>query len=179
MNNHGASQGLILPVVWWARDFPGSAAQVGEVRRWLSGLLPDCEPRDDLLLLASELAANAVVHTRSGERGGQFSVHIEWSPDLARVVVGDQGALATPNVSAAPAAPAAPAGMGGPAWMSECGRGLLLVEELADDWGTASHPDGRCTWFDIQWGVRGGAFPVPGPAPAQRARAGGLEAVAR
>jgi anti-sigma regulatory factor (Ser/Thr protein kinase) len=144
-------------VLLWARDFPGRAFEVRAARRWIEGLLPDCEPREDVLLLASELCANAVVHTRSGLPGGRFSVHIEWSPERARVVIEDQGSpgsLAAGSLAAGSleveASPAVPA------WARECGRGLPLVAEIADDWGTVRFPDGRCTWFDVRWAAQDG-----------------------
>src|ERR1700761_8974132 len=84
---------------WWTRHFRGSAPQVLEVRHWLEALLPDCPARADLLLLTSELCTNAIVHSRSGEPGGQFSVDIDWTPALARVVVGDQGSAKVPAIT--------------------------------------------------------------------------------
>jgi anti-sigma regulatory factor (Ser/Thr protein kinase) len=145
-------------IAWWTRHFAGRTDQVGEVRRWLEDLLPDCAARADVLLLASELCTNAIVHSRSGEAGGQFSVDIDWAPALARVVVGDQGSAKVPAV-AAPAGDAAQVG--------ESGRGLLLVDGLADDWGTASRPNRRWVWADVQWQARGGSL-LAGP--------GGLDA---
>jgi hypothetical protein len=121
-------------------------------------LLPDCDPLADLLLLAGELCANAVVHTRSGQADGWFSVAVEWTPVLARVVIGDQGS---------PSMPTAAAKTGGPAWAQETGRGLWLVDELADGWGTAGCPAGRWVWADVRWQARGGtALQVPGAAAA-------------
>jgi anti-sigma regulatory factor (Ser/Thr protein kinase) len=140
--------------VWWARDFPGTPDQAGEVRHWIGDLLPDCDPLADLLLVASELCANAVVHTRSGEAGGRFSVTVEWTPALARVVIGDQGA---------PTVPAAGTKVGDTTWAQESGRGLWLVDELAGGWGTASHPGGRWVWADIAWRAGGGPLlQIPG-----------------
>jgi anti-sigma regulatory factor (Ser/Thr protein kinase) len=153
----------------WVRDFPGRAFEVGEVRRWVSALLPDCGPREDVALLATETCTNAVVHTRSGLPGGRFSVHVEWSPELARVVVGDQGSLKVPGVVAS----------AGTAGAAESGRGLLMVDEIADDWGTACYPDGRCTWFDVRWRARGGVLLVPDASGPGRARFGGREMAAR
>jgi serine/threonine-protein kinase RsbW len=133
-------------VAWWTREFPGGKDQVREARRWIEDLLPECEPLGDILLLASEVCANAVVHTRSGQ-AGRFSVDVEWSPSLARVVVGDQGSLTTP---------AAGVRMDVTRWVNECGRGLWLVNEMSDGWGTAAHLAGRCVWFDMDWRARGG-----------------------
>jgi len=42
------------------------------------------------------------------------------------------------------------------AWPAECGRGLWLVDELADDWGTAAYPGHRCVWIDLPWQANGG-----------------------
>jgi hypothetical protein len=134
-------------IAWWTRQFRGGPDQVLEVRHWLEDLLPDCAARADVILLASELCTNAIVHSRSGEAGGQFSVDIDWAPALARVVIGDQGSAKTPAV--APRADDA-------GHLGESGRGLLLVDDLADDWGTAGRPNRRWVWADVEWQARGG-----------------------
>ena len=134
-------------IAWWTRCFRGGADQVLEVRRWLEDLLPDCAVRADVLLLASELCTNAIAHSRSGEAGGQISVDIDWAPTLARVVIGDQGSGKVPAI----------AGRAGDAdQLGESGRGLLLVDGVADDWGTASRPNRRWVWADVEWHARGG-----------------------
>lgn len=143
---------------WWTRRFRGGADQVPEVRQWLEDLLPDCAPRDDVLLLATELCTNAIVHSRSGEAGGQFSVDVDWAPTLARVVIGDQGSAQAPAVAARTS---------DAAQLGESGRGLLLVDDVADEWGTASCPNRRWVWGDVQWQARGGR-PLAAP--------GGLDA---
>ena len=148
-------------VAWWTRHLRGGADQVLEVRQWLKDLLPDCAARADLILLASELCANAVVHSRSGEAGGQFSVDIDWAPTLARVVVGDQGSAKAPAI--ARAAGAVP--------MRESGRGLQLVDDVADDWGTASRPNRRWVWADVDWQARNG-LPLAAPGGLAAAIAG-------
>src|SRR5579862_5861841 len=73
---------------WWWRGFPGQPPQVSQARSWVASLLPGCAPLDDLLLFASELASNAITHTRSGRPGGRFTVEVTWTPRTARVVVG-------------------------------------------------------------------------------------------
>ena len=57
----------------WQRVFAGVPAQVAEVRRFVAYLLDGCPARDALVPCASELSANAVVHTASGH-GGSFMV---------------------------------------------------------------------------------------------------------
>jgi serine/threonine-protein kinase RsbW len=153
-----AQPALSPRAAWWTRHFRGGADQVLEVRHWLEDLLPGGAARADVVLLASELCTNAIVHSRSGEAGGQFSVDIDWTPTLVKVVVGDQGSAKAPAL-------AGPAGDGAP--LGESGRGLLLVDDMADDWGTASRPNRRWVWADVQWQARGGA-PLAAP--------GGLEA---
>ena len=145
-------------IAWWTRHFRGGSDQVVEVRHWLEDLLPDCPARADVVLLASELCTNAIVHSRSGEAGGQFSVDIDWAPTLIRVVIGDQGSAKAPAIAAR---------TGDAAPLDESGRGLLLVDDLADDWGTVSYPNRRWVWADVQWQARGG---LPPAAP------GGLDA---
>jgi anti-sigma regulatory factor (Ser/Thr protein kinase) len=133
-------------IAWWTRDFPGGEDQVSAARHWIEELLPGCEALDDVLLLASEVCTNAVVHTLSG-RAGRFSVDVEWSPSLVRVVVGDQGSLKAPAVSARD---------DHANWADECGRGLWLVDAMSDDWGTIGHLAGRCVWFEVGWQAKGG-----------------------
>jgi anti-sigma regulatory factor (Ser/Thr protein kinase) len=145
------NRSLVPPVACWARDFPGDAAQAREVRRWIEDLLPECDVLADLVLAATELCANAIRHTRSGQAGGRFSVSVEWSWELVRVVVGDQGSSKIPLAGV---------GMGDTA--EESGRGLRLVGELADAWGTAGHPAGRVVWADVEWAARGG-LPLEAP----------------
>jgi anti-sigma regulatory factor (Ser/Thr protein kinase) len=145
------NRSLVPPAAWWGRDFPGDAGQAREVRRWIEDLLPECDVLADLLLVASELSTNAIRHTRSGQAGGRFSVSVEWTWELARVVIGDQGSSMVPLV-----------GVGMDDATGESGRGLRLVDQLADAWGTAGHLAGRVVWADIQWHARGG-LPLEAP----------------
>ena len=136
---------------WWSRDFPGEPAQVRQARSWLARLLPACPPLDDLLIFVSELASNAVAHTRSGAPGGLFTVEVTWSPDSARVVVGDQGSDEVP-VSAAPP--------GDQAAYLESGRGLLLIAAMSAAWGIAGDASARWLWADVSWRAQGGPLPA-------------------
>ena len=136
-------------IAWWTRHFRGGADQVLQVRHWLEDLLPDCAARADVVLLASELCTNAIIHSRSGEAGGQFSVDVDWAPTLARVIIGDQGSAKTPVI---------PPRSGDAIQWGESGRGLLLVDDVADDWGTAGRPNRRWVWADVGWQARGGAL---------------------
>jgi two-component sensor histidine kinase len=98
-----------------------------------------CPFADDFILLASELATNAIVHSRSGLPGGVFTVRAEVQPgDFASLEVEDQG---------------------GP-WIErdsgdEHGRGLALVAALAGDenWTIESgnSPGTRVVWVWLDW----------------------------
>jgi anti-sigma regulatory factor (Ser/Thr protein kinase) len=72
--------------------YPGTVSQVRRVRANLAATACECPVADDLVLLASELAANAATHSRSGEPGGQFTVRATLHlGEYARVEVVDQG----------------------------------------------------------------------------------------
>jgi anti-sigma regulatory factor (Ser/Thr protein kinase) len=144
----------MAPVLWWTRDFPGSKDQVSQARGWLEELLPECEQLEVLTLLASELGTNAILHTDSGKPGGRFSLSVEWTPEAVKALIVDQGSQTVPSITVKADATA---------WDDEDGRGLFLVDQLADDWGTADLTNGRMVWLDIAWAAKGGPLlEVPG-----------------
>lgn len=104
-----------LPEVWWHRDFPAVPESVGRARRFLAECLDGAPITSDALLCLSELAANAVLHSRSAHPGGQFTVRVRRAPGWLRVEVTDEGG---PWKRRAPG--------------ETHGRGLLVVELLAD-----------------------------------------------
>jgi len=59
----------------YQRTFCGRADQVAQVRREIAAHLNGSPAAADAVLIASELAANAVLHSRS--RGGLFTVRVE------------------------------------------------------------------------------------------------------
>ena len=64
------NQAATLAQLW----FPGQASAVGQVRRFVASVVGEDFPAlDDLLVLVSEVAANAVKHTASGD-GGAFEI---------------------------------------------------------------------------------------------------------
>src|SRR5215472_14957307 len=70
---------------------PGQASQVGVVRRWLAGLVAGLPAATDIVLAASELAANAVCHSDSGRQGGTFTIRVAVRSERVRVEVADAG----------------------------------------------------------------------------------------
>jgi anti-sigma regulatory factor (Ser/Thr protein kinase) len=108
--------------------FHGRADEVRRVRRELAAYLADCPAAADLVLIASELAANAVLHSRS--RGEFFRVRCELSAESVRVEVEDMGG----PWHTRPAAGDRP-------------HGLDLVAALAAEWGTETTTDRtRVVW---------------------------------
>ena len=71
----------------WERTYPGREEQVRQVRAALRSLLGDCPVADDVVLAMSELAANAVRHSASGEHGGTFTARLWHVP--GECVVGE------------------------------------------------------------------------------------------
>ncbi|MFE5853809.1 ATP-binding protein [Streptomyces sp. NPDC056500] len=100
-------------------------------------LSPD-EPRNGDLsttaaLLIAELTANAALHGRVRGRRARLAVRLDASE--LRIEVTDARGDKWPT-------PRHPDGDRG-----ESGRGLLLVETLADDWGVhPHHPGGKTVW---------------------------------
>ncbi|WP_176611404.1 ATP-binding protein [Actinomadura sp. WMMB 499] len=127
---------------------PGKKLDVREVRarvrRTLAGALGGRTvgfDLDDIDLMVCEIATNAVRHTASGEPGGgiRVTVMVTASSTRLRVEVQDDGGAA--HVPGIPSRTFE--------W-SESGRGLLVVDGLAHDWGTAVDRDGRGTvWFEV------------------------------
>jgi len=77
------------PATWYQRTFHGRADQVGQVRREIAAHLHGCPAAADAVLIASELAGNAVTHSASA--GEFFTVRCEAYPDY--VWIHDRGYL--------------------------------------------------------------------------------------
>ncbi|RJL20196.1 ATP-binding protein [Bailinhaonella thermotolerans] len=120
--------------------FPGCPAAVAEVRRFVAEPLRRYgfgTRLDDALLCVSELATNAIKHTTSGHSTFVVALDVD-DAGGARVSVVDQGAAGVPVVQV-------------PSSDAEGGRGLLLVNVLADGVGHAMVPGGRqATWFALR-----------------------------
>jgi anti-sigma regulatory factor (Ser/Thr protein kinase) len=102
---------------------------VSQVRRDIAAHLAGCPAADDLILIASELAGNAVLHSQS--RSEFFTVRCSIYPGYVRVEVEDLGG---------PWRPRRPDGRP---------HGLDLIAALAgpDNWGTEATSDGdRIVW---------------------------------
>lgn len=137
--------------------FPGEPSRVPEARRWAVALLTRAGSDPDTAeLLTSELVANALLHTRSGQPGGTVTV-----------IVTPGGVLHVHDLG-----PAGPGPCGGPgSWApgadrADFGRGLLLVFALAA--GFEHRPAAACR---MAWpgdpAVAGGCCTCCVPAQAE------------
>jgi serine/threonine-protein kinase RsbW len=120
---------------------PGAPESASAARQMARQLLGDRHPAAETVqLVVSELVTNAIVHSRSGAPGGSVTVALCPGSGGVLVQVRDDGGPSEPRISGQ----AAHAGN-----EAEQGYGLLLVDALADSWGTISSPDGRITWCRI------------------------------
>ncbi|WP_344265830.1 ATP-binding protein [Streptomyces sodiiphilus] len=90
---------------------------------------------DAAALLTSELATNAVRHGK-----GPLAYRVAWYAGRGRLrlTVWDEGE------GRAPVNPSPPPGL------PECGRGLLIVAVIAEDWGQHSTPGGgKALWAEL------------------------------
>jgi len=138
----------------WVRAFAGTRAQVGEVRRFVACLLDGCPASDALVTCASELSANAVVHTASGA-GGFFTVEVcQPRHGVVRIAVTDAGGPTEPAAGATVDADPDDTDFDE---LPVCGLGLALVAATASAWGYHDAGPGRTVWAEASW-------PVPVPA---------------
>src|ERR1039457_4125776 len=123
------------PPLAWSRAFPAAPEQVREARRFLAGVLDGGPALGDAVLCLSELVTNATVHSRSGEPGGRFTVTAAIGGGRLRVEVRDEGGPWTLPVRSRD---------------EQHGRGLLVVGQLARDWGRAGDSaTGWTIWFTM------------------------------
>jgi anti-sigma regulatory factor (Ser/Thr protein kinase) len=121
-------------VVVDTRDFAATAKAVREARLFVRDVLA-ARPQQtafitDALLIVSELATNAMMHSGSG-----FQVSVSAAPHVVRIAVRDASskrpALRKPDDSV------------------PGGRGLRLVAAMADRWGTDRTNDGKIVWAEL------------------------------
>jgi anti-sigma regulatory factor (Ser/Thr protein kinase) len=125
------------------RTFRGDCGQVPLVRDFVSRYLDGChcpaEAVQDILVCATELAANAVLHSRSGLPGGQFNVEVACAGQAMRVTVADSGGPWTKHADDDAEA--------------EGGRGLHVVAALSANMGITGDAAGRVARFFSRWGT--------------------------
>jgi anti-sigma regulatory factor (Ser/Thr protein kinase) len=112
-------------------EFDGVPESVRRARRVVTEAVADAGPAgDDAVLLLSELATNAVIHA-----GSPFRVVVRRRDDRLRVEVADRSRAAARRQRFSST--------------SGTGRGLALVDDLADRWGVEERDDGKSVWFEL------------------------------
>ena len=119
--------------VSWSGQFPGQSSQVGAVRRFTREHIGR---NDALEVVVSELATNAIRHSRSGEPGGWFTLQLQRFPETVQVRVSDLGGPKEPTC-------VEDAGTG------SSGRGLTLVDGFSIAWGVEGGEVGRVVWAEL------------------------------
>ena len=113
--------------------FEPKPESVAEIRSYARAVTRGLEPQvqDDVVLMVSELATNALLYSR-----GEIGVEIDCDDGGVRVAVTDAGS-GEPQLQ--------PADL-----LRPYGRGLRIVDELADDWGSSRSNEGRTVvWFHV------------------------------
>ena len=105
-------------------------------RRATRALLADIPHAEDAELIVSELASNAILHTRSALEGGQFRLVVESKTGWARLEVHDEGPLPRERDAQED---------------GESGRGWELVAALSARWGHDGTATSACTWAELDW----------------------------
>ena len=117
------------------RVFPNAPAGVRDARAFVADALRDTNPHvvDIAMLMVSELATNAVVHTTS-----PFGIGVDRHDHEIRISVTDHGD-GTPHLRHASSA-------------DTDGRGLGIVDAFAVEWGVDQGRDSKTVWFTIPVG---------------------------
>ena len=117
----------------WVGTFSGTPRQVACARHAVAGILAGCARADDAILVVSELATNAVLH--SGSKGRSFTVRAEIHPGCLRIEVEDLGGPWNPE----------PRDTSRP-------HGLDVIDALTgpDNWGVDANQIGRVVWCRLK-----------------------------
>jgi anti-sigma regulatory factor (Ser/Thr protein kinase) len=117
-------------------DLPPTAGSVPVARRLVQDVLRAWQAphdREDAALLATELVANVVDHVQ-GE--ANLTLELSMSDEWLRIAVVDGSAIRPVVQELSHDRPR--------------GRGLRLVESIADRWGADDHDGGKRVWFDLR-----------------------------
>jgi anti-sigma regulatory factor (Ser/Thr protein kinase) len=142
------------------RSFTAELASARAARHYVTGLLgagADEAAACDTAIVAAELAANAVLHARSG-----FTLTLSRSAGVTRIAVRDRTPVAMPDAcgpldtrasdTEVEVTGASDAGEGLP-FEVMTGHGLSVVAQLASRWAVDPLSDGKVVWAEL---------PVPG-----------------
>lgn len=124
----------VMPVMCWRWSVPGDPEQAGRLRAFARALLDGHRALADVLTVLSELFANAIRHTASGNPGGLVVLEIRrWQRGVAVAVI-DQGGPDEPVLCTVGETLDA---------LAEGGRGLVTVAAYASRWCWRGDSRGR------------------------------------
>jgi anti-sigma regulatory factor (Ser/Thr protein kinase) len=116
-------------------DLPPAAPSIQAARHLVLELLRAWnapQDRDDAALLVTELVANVVDHVGGDEC---LTLELEASGERLRIAVLDGSSIAPVVQELSAERPR--------------GRGLLMVQQIADRWGSEARPEGKRVWFEL------------------------------
>jgi len=116
-----------------SRSFDHAKESVGQARSFVSQAIHDAAPQviETVVLMVSELASNCIRHTDS-----RFEVAVTRTSGQIRVQATDRGEGHPVIRNPSPSDPT--------------GRGLQIVDMLAEDWGIEFLPGkGKTVWFTV------------------------------
>jgi anti-sigma regulatory factor (Ser/Thr protein kinase) len=112
------------------RRFVPQLESASAARRFVSSAVRDTGiDRDEAMLLTSELVSNAILHAQS-----DFEVRVDIDNDDVLVAVVNHSPDLLPIARE-------PTSVGG--------RGLSIIDTIADSWGFESHADKKLVWFRL------------------------------
>ncbi|MUL42132.1 ATP-binding protein [Streptomonospora sp. PA3] len=121
----------------------GNLTAVRSIRARVRGFLERAKPPqsvlDDAELASSELATNALLHSRSGQTGGVMTLFIRSARDRVRVAVADQGEKQQDPGS----------GDASRTDNDDYGRGKLIIESCTSRSGEYWTDTTHVAWFEI------------------------------
>ncbi|GIJ77613.1 Serine phosphatase RsbU, regulator of sigma subunit [Micromonospora phaseoli] len=116
-------------------EVPAEPTAPSRVRHWMTAQLTEWQVAESVIgsavLCTSELTTNALLHAGTAAR-----VEVDLSPERLLVSVADSGSRGTVTRARTET-------------LSSRGRGLGLIEELSDAWGTDPTVRGSTVWFEI------------------------------
>jgi signal transduction histidine kinase len=118
------------------RRLPSGPDSVPQARRVAATALDSAPPvnravRGDVLLVVSELVSNAARHGSE-----PIDLAVDVTPSCVRIEVTDSG-----DPHPLPVRRVAPT--------SQSGRGLLIVDSIAESWGVSAEPVGKTVWAEV------------------------------
>ncbi|WP_170134365.1 ATP-binding protein [Murinocardiopsis flavida] len=113
--------------------------EVSSARAFVAQVLADRSVADVAVQVVSELAANAVLHSRSDARIPSYVVAVECDFDRVLISVMDEGSSVRVPHQVATEVDAD----------REHGRGLFIVSALSKAWGADEVTHGRVVWAEL------------------------------